>query len=273
MAGEAVTSDFLLSTATVMIGPQSKVMELSPALHSIGLVKNLQVTSTPTFVELTQGMNAQVVSSVATSTASTVTGEVYEYTARNLAYAAGVDASATGILTGLTPGFDPTALSYTLATAITVGGPTVVLGAGGGAGFVVGDFVVIQDLATPDHIHVGKVSVIATDTLTLATGYTMPTTAVFATATTVIYRVRAIKVGAQATQAVMGAKIVGILPNTAEPVTLIFPKVKIIKGLSLSFQNQNWANMPFEFMPYASLPSDAYYADLGASKTFMILRR
>jgi hypothetical protein len=266
MAGEAQTSEFLLSTATCMVGPSSKVMELSPALHSIGLVKNVQVTTTPKFVELAQGVNAQVVFSVNTEMQSKITTEVFEFTAKNLAYGAGQDPT-----TGL---FDPVVASTTLATAITTGGASVVLTTGGVAavGIVVGDYVIIAKVGS-DLLHVGKVSVIATDTLTLATGYVMPSSAVFPTATTVVYKVRNIQVGANPSTSTFGVKLVGLMPGTGAPVTLVFPKVRIVKGMDLAFQTNDFANMPFEFTPYALLPTDNYYADFGGLKTFSIFKQ
>lgn len=264
MAGEAKTTEFLLSTATIMVGPTSKVMELTPSLHSLGLVKNIQVQADVSFTELTQGIQQQVVSSVNTGSQTKITGELYEYTARNLAYGAQLDGSAAT--------YDPIVTSYTLATNITTGGATVVLGTGGGADFNVGDFLVIQDTNNPDKLHVGKVASKATDTLTLATGYVMPSTMAFSTGSTVIYRVTPIKVGAVSAQPTMGLKMVGLLPESGQPITLIFPKVKITKGISLAFQTDNFANMPFEFTPYALVSTDNYYADFGSTKRWMVLR-
>lgn len=264
MAGEAKTSEFLLSQATLMVGPSSKVMELNPTDHSLGLIKNVQVTTEPQFVELTQGVEAQTIFSVNTANPSRISGEVYEFTARNMAYGAGID--------GSTAAYDPIVTSYALNTAITTGGTSVAL-VSGGTDFVAGDYLVIQDTSTGDRVHVGKVASVATNTITLATGYSMPSTMTFAVATTTIFRVRNIKVGANLFRPTFGVKLVGTMPATGEPVTLIFPKVKITRGLTVAFQGDNFANMPFEFQPYALLPADSYYADLGGSKTFMLLKR
>lgn len=264
MAGDAKTSQFLLSTATLMIGPSTKVMELSPSLHSIGLVKNVQVTTTPKFVELTQGVNAQVVFTVNTDMASKVTAEVFEYTGANLAYAGGLDGSNAS--------YAAPAATTTLASAITVGGTSVVLATGGvtAAGITAGGFVVICEVTTGDRLHVGKVASIATDTLTLATGYAMPTTMAFTVANTVVYRVNPILVGSQTSNPTFGVKLVGNMPGDGTPVTLIFPKVKIVKGLDLNFQTNDFTNMPFEFQPYALLPTDPYYGDFSSTKSFGI---
>lgn len=264
MAGEAKTSEFLLSTATVMVGPMSKVMELSPALHSIGLVKNVQVKTTPKFVDLTQGVNAQVVFSVNTELQSKITSEVFEYTGANLAYAAGLDGSAVT---------SPAQTSCSLATAVSVGGASLILATGSVAllALVTGSYVVVSDGA--DKCHVGKVASITSDTLTLATGYTMPTSAVYPISTSIVYAVNRTLVGATNNQALFAAKLVGILPGSGSPITMIFPKIRITAGMDLAFDaNNNFSNMPFEFQPYAMLPSDPYYADFGGMKPWAVLR-
>lgn len=264
MAGEAKTSEFLLTTATVMIGPRDKVMELTPDEHSIGLVKNVQANAETGFTELTQGIQAQVVASVNTSNQTRISAEVYEYTARNIAYGAQLDGTDTK--------YDQITEQYALATAITTGGVSVALTAGSGADFSPGDFLVLQDLNAPDRVHVGKVASITTDTLTLAAAYAMPADAAFAIATTAVFRVNALKIGSVAKQPVYGMKMVGLLPESGQPVTLVFPKVKITKGMNLAFQTDNFSNMPFEFTPYALLPADPFYSDFGSLKSWMLLR-
>lgn len=266
MAGEARTSEFLLSTATLMVGPCDKVMELTPADHGLGLIKNVQVGTDMSMTELTQGLQNTVVASVTTSVQSRVSAEVYEYSAKNLAYGAGLDASGASA-------FAPITTSYALASAISSGGTTVALATGQGADFNVGDFVVLQDTLVPDRLHVGKVLSKSIDTLTLATAYAMPAGTAFAVATTVVYRVQAIKVGALDSNPYFGAKLVGILPNSSEPITVIFPKIRITKGINLAFQSDNWSNMPFEFVPYNLVSADPFYADFGPKKTFAVLRR
>lgn len=263
MPGLAQTDQFLLSTGTVMIGPSSKVMELTPALHSVGLVKNVQTVADPQFVDLMQGVDNQLVYSVNTNNQVRVSMEVYEYTKRNLAYALGLDASGAA--------YDASSDEYTLNTAITTGGASVVLGSGEGADFAAGDFVVIQERGS-DKLHVGKVASIATDTLTLATGYVMPSTMTFATATTVIYKVKAMSIGANNDVPALGAKVVGLLPQGKKPVTIIFPKIRITRGFSLSFQSDQFSNLPFEFVPFSPLPTDPFYADF-AGKQAMVLRQ
>lgn len=91
MAGEAKTNQFNLSDATVMIGEQGKGTTLTPEQHSIGLAKNVVLSTTKQRVELTQGLLNEVVDSQVTGNDVSISFDVYEYTAKNLAYAAGVD--------------------------------------------------------------------------------------------------------------------------------------------------------------------------------------
>ena len=265
MSCEARTSDFLLSTATLMVGPRDKVMELTPEKHSLGLIKNVQVGTEPQFVSLTQGVEAVEVASVNVANPAKLSGEVYEFTARNFAYGAGIDAGGVN--------FDPITEQYSLGAVISNGGATITVGTGEGADFAIGEFFLIQDTDQEDRVHVGKVASKASDVLTLASDYTMPTGTTYAVATTVIYRVRNIKVGSQLKRPLYGIKLVGTLPESGEPITAIFPKVRITRGLSLAFSNENFSNMPFEFMPQALLPTDPYYSDYGGKKTFSLLKR
>lgn len=265
MAGEAKTSAFLLSSATIMLGPRANLMSLTPDLHSIGLVKNIQVTTDPSTVVLTQGTQNTEVSAVTNGNPARIAAEVYEYSARNLAYGALLDATATT--------YDPIVASYALGTAIASGGVTVAVGTGQGTNFNVGDFIVLADTNIPDRVHVGKVASKTTDTLTLDAAYAMPAGMAWAIATTVVYKVNAIKVGSVAKQPTFALKMVGNLPETGEPVTVLFPKVRITKGISLAFQTDNFSNMPFEFAPMALLTGDTFYADFGSLKTWMIATR
>lgn len=263
MAGEAKTTEFLLSTATVMVGPAADVFGLTPDKHSIGLVKNVQAGADPKFVELTQGINAQVVMSVNTELQTRISAEVYEYTARNFAYAAQLDGSDTS--------FDPLTVVSTLS-ADAATGTTLNLSAGDGADWEAGDYGAMQDGDSPDKVHIFKVASVAVDAVTLDEGFAIPATVTYSKLTTKIYKVRNIKVGAVPEQPVFGVKMVGLLPGSGQPVTLIFPKVKITKGLNLAFQTNDFANMPFEFTPYALVAADPFYAEFGSTKTWSLLR-
>lgn len=257
--GLAQTAQFLLATGTLMIGPSSKVMELTPALHSLGLVKNVAAVADPQFAELTQGVQNDVVYSVNTNNQVRISAEVYEHTNRNLAYGVGLDGSGTD--------FAMSSQATTLASQMTASAVANVA-TGDGADFEAGDWLIIQDVTdgNMDKIHVGKVASVASDAVTLATGYAVPTGVTFPAGSRVYHIPKPITLGAGNSMPALGAKIVGVLPEGNEPVTLVFPKVRITKGFSLSFAGDNFQNLPFEIVPYALLPTDPYYADFGGAK-------
>lgn len=251
MAGEAKTNAFLLSSATVMIGPMDKVFELDPATHSLGLVKNFQVSAEPAYTELTQGVRNQIVYSVLTGNPVRAQMEVYEFGAKNLSYGLGLDGSG---LTAITP--------LTLKTAITTGGPTVVANAASNPNYVTGDLIMVQEV---DKVHVGKLAnngVFSTDqvTLTFTAGTAMPSGMTFGVGARVT-KANVVSVGKQVAQPFFSAKVVGILPEDNIPVVLLFPKLRITRGFTMSFSTDNFGNLPFEFTPYEMVASDTLYND------------
>lgn len=269
MSGLAKTSQFLLATATVMIGKPEDVFELTPAAHSVGLVKNVQMTNEPTFTELMQGLTSEIVYSVNTNNNVTLSFEVYEYTARNMAYAAGIEASG--------PGFDPSTLEFALASEVAPNATSITVAPVGmpAGAFAAGDWVLLQ-AGTSDLMFAARVATVAAAglELTLASGFVLPANVTWTVAGTRVFKVRPIKVGTQPNDSLVGIKIAGILPERSEPVTIIFPKCRIQRGLTMSFQNENFSNMPFEVRPYSLLPTDPFYADFdNGTKRSMLLRR
>lgn len=93
MAGEARTTNFMLGTAEVMIGPRDKLFELTPELNSVGLVKNFVCEATKEQVELGQGIQNTLVHIRSTGSTARASCEVYEFTSKNLAYALSLDGS------------------------------------------------------------------------------------------------------------------------------------------------------------------------------------
>jgi hypothetical protein len=262
MPGTANTTQFLLSTATVMIGPQASAVFLNPAEHGLGLVKNVQAQVDLGFTDLTQGVQNQTVMSINTKADTKITAEVFEYTAQNLIYGACLDGN------GFT---SPTQTVFALASAAVGTSPdTITLTTGMGSHWAAGDYIVLQDTTTPDRTHVGKVASVASDTLTLVAEFALETTASWPASTTTAFQVQAIGIGALPTQPMFSCKIVGLLPD-GSPATLVFPKVKLTKGINLSFQTNNFSNMPFEFTPYQLVAADPFYDDFGG-KTWKIFK-
>lgn len=260
MTGLAKTSQVLLSTATVMIGATSDLHALNPAEHSIGLVKNVSVSSDPQFAELTQGLQNDVVMSVKNGVGLRMSMEVYEYTLRNMAYAAGVDGSGAG--------FAPITTTFTAAS--NPAGTSVEVDSDASSEISTGDYVFIQN-QMDDVVHIAKVASVATVNITLAAGFEVPAGANF-TAGARVGKVKRIDIGGQTTQPELGAKIVGLLPKNNEPVTILIPKLRITRGLGMSFSADQYSNMPFEFTPYAGIPGDPFYGEYGAASMVMFPR-
>ncbi len=83
--GTAKSEAFMLSTAEVRIGDVGGLQTLNGD-NSIGLVKNVTISGEMETTDLTQGVKNRAVYSIITSATLSIATEVYEYTARNLAY-------------------------------------------------------------------------------------------------------------------------------------------------------------------------------------------
>ena len=285
MAGDSLTTNFILSSATMMMGTMDELFALQPDLHSLGLVKNIVASGTPTFVDLTQGVEGTVVFSTMTNNKITVSADLYEFTTRNMQYALGL--ASTNIPTGGLV----TNTAYPLAAALTgagtpdigpsvtnpgayvapTGGITSLTfdGPAGGAplaslpaGFVAGAWFSIQDPAAPDVVHIAQITsatfTAPTATLTFAQQPILAGTNF--TTNAVVRLLNVSQVGSTINQPFFSAKFVGIMPATAQPVTLLLPKVRVIKGFHLSFDTEKYADMPFELEPYNQVPTDPFYS-------------
>ncbi|MBC2806561.1 hypothetical protein C3Y94_025765 [Rhizobium ruizarguesonis] len=235
-----------------MLGPLSALHQLNPDEHSLGLVKNFRLTAEPQYVSVTQGLNNNVVMSVNSSDGLSASMEVYEYTTRNAAYAAGLDGSNSV--------WDIDSRILTIRSAPAAN--QVVLVGDWRPLFTAGDFAFLQQ-GTGDVVHIGKIlSAVASgaDTLiTLAAGYEIPVSVVFKAGDR-FGRVLPIKLGEDGPEPALCAKAVGILAD-GMPFTILFPKIKISSGFSASFSTENFSNIPFGFKPQSCVPGDPFYDD------------
>lgn len=247
MAGLAKTDAFMLGSASVMVGPVASLMTLDTA-QSLGMVKNIMLKSAPAFTDLTQGIKNTLVYSVMTGNDVTVEGEIYEATARNLSYMAGLDGSS--IVAAADKNLPGVIAS---ATTITMAAPDVALFTAGAEG--VGDYVMIQ-IGEDDQVMIRRVQTAATTTLTL--GVALP--ASFAIAANVkVSRCNNIALGSQADQPFLAAKIVGTLANGEEAVILL-PKIRITSGLNYAFKTDNFDNMPLSMKLFDLVAADPFYS-------------
>ncbi len=249
MPGTAQTNKFMLGTATVMVGPTADLYDLNPTDHSIGLVKNFSVTSEPTYTELTQGVQNELVYSVMTSNPVRASMEVYEYTSRNLHYALGLDGSAITELT----------VTTAVNGAVTALDDQLVVDSA--TGLAVGDYIMIIKGSEDDFV-VRKISAITGTTLTVSVDLpAIPDNSV-------VRKVTRTDVGAVENQPFFSAKIAGTLADGTEMVILI-PKVRVTKGFNLAFSSDQFVNLPFEFSVYDLVNTDDFYAEFDGAKAMI----
>lgn len=248
MPGLAKTDHFMISTATVMLGALEDLHDLNPTDHSIGLVKNFTISEEPVFTELTQGRQNEVVHSTKTGNPVRCTMEAYEYTSRNLAYALGNEGA------DLVEAQDVATLTNGVASA---GDTTLTLDSV--TGLAQGDFIMLK-VDNEDNFVVRRITNVGVGEVTVhaALPEAIPDN-------TPVMKVNMIGGGSRAPQPYYCAKIAGTLAND-EPVVLLLPKLRIIRGFSLAFNSENYGNLPLEFTIYSQVPADPFYAEFGRNQ-------
>ena len=244
-AGLAKTNDFLLSTASVMIGPMEDLYDLNPDEHAIGLVKNVTLSSEPSYTELTQGVKGSVVFSVLTANPVKASMEVFEYTAKNLALGLGLDLDATGLA--------PLTAQTTVASPVAASPVSSVLNVTSAAGMTAGKTILIERNSSDDFV-IRKIVSVSTNAITV--DQPLPTIA----SGVKVMLVNAIDIGSKDDQPFFSAKIAGKLAN-GDDIVILIPKIRITKGFNMAFTSDNYGNLPFEFTVYDMVSTDALYAD------------
>lgn len=243
--GTAKSGRFHFSTATLCIAPMTEQAEINPLLHSVGLVKNCKVDVTTSKVDLTQGIQNDIVASVVNGMPMTGSAEVYEYTAKNFAY--GLSQDPAGLVDMAKP-VGVTAPVAAAATEVTSASPI--------AGAAAGSWIYIQE-NEDDQIHIAKLSAVAGATLTF-TGYPVPEGMSFS-ANARVGLLNKIDSDPGKANNNFAVRVIGIALDGNTPVTLHFPKCRITKGFSMGFSSDNFSNMPFEWTPLVPTPNDEGY--------------
>jgi hypothetical protein len=248
MAGEAKSNKFMLGTATVMVGAQSDLFNLNPTDHSIGLVKNFTISGQPSYTELTQGVKNSVVYSVMTGNPVTATMEVYEHTAKNLAYGLGLDGSAMA----------PTTVATTTNAdvAANVAG-TKLIPCAAVTGFLVGDWIQALPVGPTDKVLVAKIKSIDATAKTITVQDDHGFSYALASGS-LVKKVNVVGIGSKSDQPFLSAKIVGNLAD-GTPVALLIPKIRVTGGFTLAFKSDSFGNLPYKFQPYDLTQADPFY--------------
>lgn len=250
MAGEARSTNFMLGTAEVMIGPRDKLYELNPEEHSLGLVKNFAAEANKEFTELGQGVQNTLVFSRTTGITSRCSCEAFEFTAKNLAYALSLDGSQFAPKPGTPRTLTAVSVNNSDGThTLTVDTPTTP------QNLSVGDYVTLREPQN-DNITLAKVQ---SSGPTLTVEVDVGNTKTFP-AGTIVMAANLLAIGTNSEATEFAAKVYGQMGDGTW-VTMFFPRVRITSGLSLAFQTDNYGNIPFEFRPMQLVAGDKYYAE------------
>lgn len=249
--GLAMTNRFMLGAATLLLGAQADLFNLTRAEHSVGLIKNFSMMSEPTFTDLSQGVKNTLVYSVMTGNSVRASAELYEFTHKNLAYVAQMNGAIVETDTNI---------ETTLSAAVTgsSGTPATTIAVTSATGFAVGDWILIQDPTTPDDAIVRKIASIATNVIT-----TNPNIERNLANASIVRRVNVVDVGSKEEQPFFSAMVLGTLADGTE-ISVCLPKVRVTNGLNLSFQTNDYGNMPIELGIYDLTPTDPHFAQFGA---------
>ena len=246
--GAAKTDAFMLSTATVMLGKQSDLFNLSEDKHSIGLVKNFAVKSEPKYTDLTQGVKNTIVYSVMTGNPVTASMEVFEYTMQNIAYSLGLEGAKVDnsvpltdtVKTPIIAPVSPSVVGLDLVELTT------------GATFVPDQWVKVI-VGADTFIRRVLTYTSATKTLKLDAG--LPTAV---PAGAIVETMGVIGIGSKDEQPFLSAKIAGQLAN-GDQVIILIPKLRIVNGFNLAFGSENFGNLPFQFTVFDLVNTDPNY--------------
>lgn len=250
--GLAMTNRFMLGAATLLLGAQADMFNLTRAANSVGLVKNFSLTTQPSFSELTQGVKNTIVYSVMNGNTAKAAAEWYEFTPQNISYVAQLNGAT------MVPA---TNIETTLSAGVTgsTGSPATTFTVASGTGFAVDDWVLIQDPVNADDAVIRKVSAIATNTFT-----TNPNIQRNLASGAIVRRVNFIDVGSKVDQPFFSAMVLGQLADGSE-VAIALPKVRVTNGLNMSFTTNDYGNMGVELAIYDLVPTDPHYAQFGST--------
>lgn len=242
---------FLIGNATVMLAPQATdVFSLTPALHSVGMVKNVNLGVESDSIELRNGILQNLVDSKKSNVRMNVTFEGYEFTAANLYRALGY---ATG---GTIQRKRGTLTSAAAAAATTISIASYPVPGDSASGITaIGDIpsgstIVIQKANQPDVVFPVRTTAAASGSGPYSLTISAIPTGMSFDVGDIVWVVNEMAVGDQRTEDFFCMKIAGTLSNHNVPLVVIFPKVKVMRGFQLQFSETDYANLPFEVSPY-----------------------
>lgn len=241
---------FVIGNATVMLAPYTDdVYALTPDLNSIGMVKSVSMEQSADQIMLKNGIAQLTVDSQKSAVAMSLTFEGYEFSARNAMYSLGLTNTVVKRLRGtLTTAAASASTSFSIVSSPVPGDAASGITAIGD--IPIGAVLLIQKASDPANVFVTKTTAVTTGAGPyVATVAALPTGVSFAVGD-IVWIMNEIDAGSSRQDQFLCAKIVGTTSTDNEPIVVLFPKVRVMKGFSLSFSETDYSNMPFELTPY-----------------------
>jgi hypothetical protein len=247
-------SAFALSSATIMIGRAfvDDVFGLSPDKHSVGMVSEVNIALDSSLTELMNGVAQATVDSKRSGISASITGNVYEMTAQNFLRASALSTTAVPVKRGR------------LSTAIASGGVSLSIVSDPIPGEATSAITALTDIPAgstiliqrgdgeTDYVFPTVTSAAATGTgpfvVPIAGTYAIPADLSFPVGARV-WVVHPVPVGDIDADELFCVKIAGTLSNFDRPVVYVAPKVKMVKGFGISFNETQYSSMPWEMKP------------------------
>lgn len=247
-------SAFALSSATIMLGRAftDDVFSLTPEKHSIGMVSEANIGLDSSINELLNGVAQVTVDAKRTGVSASITANVFEMTAQNFMRSHAMSGSAAPVKRGrLTAALTSAATSVSIESFPIPGeansGITAVTDIPAGA-----TILIQRPSGETDYVFPTKTNAVATGTgpyvAALAGDYAIPTGVTFP-AGSLVWIVNPVSVGDVDADDLFCVKIVGTLSNFDRPVVYVAPKVRMVKGFGISFNETQYSSMPWEMKP------------------------
>ena len=250
MSADIKTNAYLLGNATLMMAPfGTDPFTLTPADHSVGMVKNVTLSEEADTVELRHGIMQHLVDSRKSNVRTTISAEVYEYNAQNMYYSLSLNRTAVDVKRGKLKTLVAGASATIVINTDPIPGQTAT-GITDVTDIPVGATILIQREGEEDYViplRVTATTTVSTDDYTVTAA--VPVGVSFA-AGDKVWIVNEIPGATTAEQDFFTLKIAGTLSNNNRPVVIVIPKVKVRRGFQLTFDESAYGNMPFEFDPY-----------------------
>lgn len=232
--GSPRTKKFSIGTSEVRFGPLNMAGKLTQA-HSAGLVDQVTVEVAQESVDLLGGFPRIPVDTAITSQNASLTGQLREYSRRNLQLLLG-----TGV-----PASQPADVASLVVDDTTAGATSVTVTTGEGANFTAGDIVIIYPDGEPEKVTFTKVDSIAVDVLTLDSN--LPTLFDYAgtTSTVRIFNAQPVAVGDVEQTEYFAVQVLQRENATGRPIGFHFWKAAINTGLQFQNSAEDFSSSDF----------------------------